>query len=121
MLVIDGKNQKSLKIQELNKEWKKEETLYVDSKEGLNFLDGISMYRPIAESTIKIVNDVFGVYVSDEVFKNITRIVLYLNIDFSGLKTIKEFENELKKYNKDFIECVVTVQSEEDEIGIYNI
>ena len=111
MLVIEGKAGKSKILYEKLKEWNKDQTLIIDTV-GIVHIFGISCdvmsYLDLEELENEFLYDKYK------------RLIFEINCQKDYMFHIWKLEQKLmKKYS--FRECVVTIQTEDDEIKVYEV
>jgi hypothetical protein len=117
MLVIKGKAQKSLVLNNRLNEWNKKDTLIVDTV-GFNAWNEEVNVMPLegsVEEVIKLLTE------NKNVIEKYKRIVFYINGSVQDEFKVWKFEQELMK-RLGFRECVVTIQDRSlDELSIYEV
>lgn len=111
MLVVEGRSQKSLKCKELIDNQNKMTLLINTTDNTLGFIDNKKvrfLEEPKDEIFEMIKNKTLHSYINTFPL-DFKIIIFYINGNYDEIKTIKEFENEIKKF------CVVTIQNDSVE------
>lgn len=117
MIVIEGRAMKSLEIMSMMKRWKQEETLFIDTKGGLDILtEGMILKTP--NDLDNIINTIKKE--SDQEGFQWKRVVFYGNEPKGSIFKVWKLEQDLMS-RLPFRECVMTIQTEDENISVYEI